>query len=101
MRWTAAPGRPSGKRGNMHHPARPARLIPMMPSTVVIVVVCLLVFGIALCATGLRAFRRRRWLGGGGRRVAGLRLLALGAPPVPVTLAVLRYPAPSHLARSG
>src|SRR2546426_2273440 len=93
MRWTAAPGRPSGKRGNMHHPARPARLIPMMPSTVVIVVVCLLVFGIALCATGLRAFRRRRWLGGGMRGLAGLLFLALAAPLVTITLGVRGYPA--------
>src|SRR2546427_13217941 len=91
MRWTAAPGRPSAKRGNMHHPARPARLIPMMPSTVVIVVVCLLVFGIALCATGLRAFRRRRWLGGGMRGLAGLLLLALAALLVTITLGIRGY----------
>ena len=63
----------------------------MMPSTVVIVVVCLLVFGIALCATGLRAFRRRRWLGGGMRGLAGLLLLALAALLVTITLGIRGY----------
>ena len=63
----------------------------LMSSTVVIVAVCLLVFGIALCAAGVRAVRRRRWLGGGVRGLAGLLFVTLAALLVTIALGIRGY----------
>ena len=48
-----------------------------MPATVVIVAICLVGLGFALCAAAVRAFRRRRWLGGGLRGLAGLLFVVI------------------------
>src|SRR3989442_5499014 len=62
-----------------------------MPSTVLIVAVVLGLLGIALCTAGLRAFRRRRWLGSGIRGVAGLLFRALAALGVTITVGLRGY----------
>ncbi len=62
-----------------------------MSFTVVIVAVCLLVFGIALCAAGVKAVRRRRWLGGGVRGLAGLLFVTLAALLVTIALGIRGY----------
>lgn len=62
-----------------------------MSLTLVIVAVCLLVLGIALCAAALRALRRHRWFGGAVRGLAGLLFLTLAALSVTIVVGIRGY----------
>jgi|SRR5713101_458086 len=62
-----------------------------MSLTPVIVAVCLLVFGLVLCAAGLRALRRKHWLGSALRGLAGLLFLALSALTATIMVGIRGY----------
>src|SRR3989442_10968661 len=62
-----------------------------MSLTLIIVAVCLLVLGIVLCAAGLRALRRKHWLGSALRGLAGLLCLALSALAATIMVGIRGY----------
>ena len=62
-----------------------------MSFTLLVVAVCLLVLGIVLCAAGLRALRRKRWLGSALRGLAGLLCLALSALAATIMVGIRGY----------
>ncbi|PYP72666.1 MAG: hypothetical protein DMD36_01580 [Gemmatimonadetes bacterium] len=62
-----------------------------MPSTLVIVGVCLLFVGAAFLRAASASVRRGRWAGGGVRALLGLLLLALAALAATITIGVHGY----------
>jgi len=62
-----------------------------MPSTLVIVGFCLLVVSVALFRGVPTAVRGGRWLGGAGRGLVGLLLLALAALAATITVGIRGY----------
>ncbi len=62
-----------------------------MSLTLVIVALCLLVFGLVLCAAGLRALHRKHWLGSVLRGLVGLLLLALSALTATIMVGIRGY----------
>src|SRR2546422_9517603 len=62
-----------------------------MPSTLIIVSVCLLVVSVALFRGVPAAVRGGRWLGGAGRGLVGLLLLTLAALAGTITVGIRGY----------
>src|SRR5213592_5145350 len=62
-----------------------------MPSTLIIVGICLLVVSVALFRGVPAAVRGGRWLGGAGRGLVGLLLLALAALAATITVGIRGY----------